>query len=106
MRSSCHMKRIMAHTMCSGMLLGPNRRAPCLASSICRHALRDRCCVQFPALKLSYQMFSVQCMCRVHELAPEDVLRTPNGDLFVKAHKQVCRNAERMLQILSCQGHI
>lgn len=27
-------------------------------------------------------------LCRVHEVPPEDVLKSPNGDCFVKAHRQ------------------
>ena len=42
-------------------------------------------------------------MCRVHELPAEDVLKTPNGDHFVKAHKQKGILPEILEELLSAR---
>ena len=42
-------------------------------------------------------------LCRVHELPAEDVLKTPNGDHFVKAHKQKGILPEILEELLSAR---
>ncbi len=58
------------------------------------------CCAQ---LAQGYVIKVMSVMCRVHELPAEDVLKTPNGDHFVKAYKQKGILPEILEELLSAR---
>ena len=48
-------------------------------------------------------MTSAASLCRVHEVPAEDVLKSPNGDHFVKAHRQKGILPEILEELLSAR---